>query len=66
MQVLFWSVCYGPDISHLWDVKIVSRLKDAKSFASTLQKPYRIYRHQRDHELSRKGLDNLLQEKTQR
>jgi len=59
---VFWSVSFGVNKTHLWEAKIFNRLKDAKSFASTLQF-YKIYRHTSEHPFSTKGTDKLIERK---
>ena len=60
----FWTVSTGPNTSHLWDVSVHNRLKDAKEFVASLEKrrPYNIYRHTRKNGLSNEGTDTVIEE----
>ena len=57
-----WTVCYGPDISHMWEAQVFSLLKDARQFVVDLNKPYRIYKHTWTHKFSPDGARVLIEE----
>lgn len=60
-----WTVVTGPDRSHLIDVRVFDRLRDARAeFDSLAPKPRQIWRHTWEHPFTTAGSRRLIADAT--
>lgn len=58
-----WTVCSGPDRSHLIDVQVFDRLRDARAaFDAAAPRPRQLWRHTWAHPFSTAGERRVLRE----